>query len=75
MEIGKKKENKINGFSVQKKPIFPFYKLCAPVWLRLPVTQELTQSLKTLLVLHAKAFEVTEPSVMQVMLLKYIVLQ
>ena len=39
--------------------IRPFYKARAPVRLRLPVTQESTKSLKALLVLHAKTFELT----------------
>ena len=50
--------------------IRPFYKARAPVRLRLPVTQESTKSLKTLLVLHAKIFELTKPSIMQVIILK-----
>ena len=48
--------------------IRPFYKARAPVRLRLPVTQESTKSLKTLLVLHAKTL--TKPSIMQVIILK-----
>ena len=48
----------------------PFYKARAPVRLRLPVTQESTKSLKALLVLHAKTFELTKPSIMQVIILK-----
>ena len=44
------------------KQIRPFYKARAPLRLRLPVTQESTKSLKTLLVLHAKTFELTKPS-------------
>ena len=52
--------------------IRPFYKARAPVRLRLPVTQESTKSLKALLVLHAKTFELTKPSIMQVIILKYI---
>ena len=35
---------------------------------RLPVTQESTKSLKTLLVLHAKTFEMTNPSIMRVII-------
>ena len=50
--------------------IRPFYKARAPVRLRLPVTQESTKSLKALLVLHAKTFELTKPSIMQVIILK-----
>ena len=50
--------------------IRPFYKARAPVRLRLPVTQESTKSLKALLVLHAKTFELTKPSIMQVVILK-----
>ena len=50
--------------------IRPFYKACAPVRLCLPVTQESTKSLKALLVLHAKTFELTKPSIMQVIILK-----
>ena len=40
------------------------------VRLRLPVAQESTKSLKTLLVLHAKRFEMTKPSTLQVIVLK-----
>ena len=50
--------------------ILPFYKVHAPARLRLPVMQESTKSLKTLLVLHAKTFEITKPSIMQVIILK-----
>ena len=50
--------------------IRPFYKARASVRLRLPVTQESTKSLKALLVLHAKTFELTKPSIMQVIILK-----
>ena len=50
--------------------IHPFYKARAPVRLRLPVTQESTKSLKALLVLHANTFELTKPSIMQVIILK-----
>ena len=50
--------------------IRPFYKARAPVRLRLPVTQESTKSLKALLVLHANTFELTKPSIMQVIILK-----
>ena len=50
--------------------IRPFYKARAPVRLCLPVTQESTKSLKALLVLHAKTFELTKPSIMQVIILK-----
>ena len=50
--------------------IRPFYKARAPVRLRWPVTQESTKSLKALLVLHAKAFELTKLSIMQVIILK-----
>ena len=50
--------------------IRPFYKARAPVRLRLPVTQESTKSLKALLVLHAKTFELTKSSIMQVIILK-----
>ena len=50
--------------------IRPFYKARAPMRLRLPVTQESTKSLKALLVLHAKTFELTKPSIMQVIILK-----
>ena len=52
--------------------IRPFYKARAPVRLRLPVTQESTKSLKALLVLHANTFELTKPSIMQVIILKEI---
>ena len=52
------------------RSIRPFYKARAPVRLRLPVTQESTKSLKALLVLHAKTFELTKPSIMQVIILK-----
>ena len=52
--------------------IRPFYKARAPVRLRLPVTQESTKSLKALLVLHANTFELTKPSIMQVIILKQI---
>ena len=41
-----------------------------PVRLRLPVTQESTKSLKALLVLHAKTFELTKLSIMQMIILK-----
>ena len=51
-------------------PVRPFYKARAPVRLRLPVTQESTKSLKALLVLHGKTFELTKPSIMQVIILK-----
>ena len=37
-----------------------FHKTCTPVRLRLPVTQKITQSVKTLLVSHAKTFEMTK---------------
>ena len=50
--------------------IRPFYNARAPVRLCLPVTQESTKSLKALLVLHAKTFELTKPSIMQVIILK-----
>ena len=50
--------------------IRPFYKARAPVRLCLPVTQESTKSLKALLVLHAKTFELSKPSIMQVIILK-----
>ena len=50
--------------------IRPFYKVRTPVRLRLPVTQASTKSLRTLLVLHAKTFELTKPSIMQVIILK-----
>ena len=53
-----------------KCSIRPFYKARAPMRLRLPVTQESTKSLKALLVLHAKTFELTKPSIMQVIILK-----
>ena len=52
--------------------IRPFYKARAPVRLRLPVTQESTKSLKALLVLHANTFELTKPSIMQVIISKQI---
>ena len=57
----------------QALTIRPFYKARAPVRLRLPVTQESTKSLKTLLVLRAKTFELTEitkPCIMEVIILK-----
>ena len=40
--------------------IRPFHKRRAPVRLCLPVTQKTTKSLKTLLVSHAKTFEMTK---------------
>ena len=57
---------------IHKESIRPFYKARAPVRLRLPVTQESTKSLKALLVLHANTFELTKPSIMQVIILKQI---
>ena len=58
------------GFYANYSFIRPFYKARAPVRLRLPVTQESTKSLKALLVLHANTFELTKPSIMQVIILK-----
>ena len=58
-----------NNTNIKGITIRPFYKARAPVRLRLPVTQESTKSLKALLVLHAKTFELTKPS-MQVIILK-----
>ena len=68
--IMSQREGAIIKFCKQFSTIRPFYKARAPVPLRLPVTQESTKSFKALLVLHANTFELTKPSIMQVIILK-----
>ena len=67
VKIKKNSLQKVSEFEKLPGISLFFYKANASMELHLTVAQESTKSLNTLLVLHAKIFEMTKPRIMQLM--------